>query len=182
MSTTGSRRKKGQRSRPVDAQCGAGNLAGVRRRDRLRHTELAAAHGRQNADFRAVAYGRAQSGPITNALAVDENVDVRTDLAELGDQTIADSRRIFPEQRKRLGHRSRLTINANRPAISGELAQGPGNDEDKRHQILAALTETIGGRPSRTDDQLFPSFAEPKSFPLRVPKHTPAGSSESTVI
>lgn len=47
--------------------------------------------------------------------------------------------------------------------------------------MTAAFTQTTCGRPSAISRQLSPSFDDANTFPLRVPKYTPAGSNVSAV-
>src|SRR5262249_17950584 len=51
-----------------------------------------------------------------------------------------------------------------------------------RSYAWAVLTAITGGSPSTSSDQSSPSFTDPNTFPLRVPKYTPAGDSVSTAM
>src|SRR5262245_33138188 len=147
-----------------------------------RHTRLLAAAERgQQEDLRAVADGCLEPACVACVLAVHEDVDVGTDLAELGDHAVSDRRTLRPQQRQRARERAGRAVDADL-GTSGHLAQRARDDEEDRHQTTAALTEMIGGSPSTIADHASPSVAEANSFPLRVPKYTPAGSSASTAI
>src|SRR5439155_25713213 len=73
-------------------------------------------------------------------------------------------------------------------ASSGEREQGTRDAEGQLHRAFprafdtaAVLTQTMEGRPSASRVHDVPLSREAKSFPLRVPKYTPAFSKPSVV-
>src|SRR5215469_1890033 len=64
----------------------------------------------------------------------------------------------------------------------GDGTRTVGLEEAEPSSMKALRTQTMAGSPSRILFQVFPSSREPKSWPLRVPKWIPAGSSESAVM
>src|SRR5688572_24529421 len=137
----------------------------------------------QDDDFGAVVYRGIETAHVADALPIHEDVHVRTDLAELRHDAVAQPRALVPEHRQGILDGSCLTMGADIAAIPRELAQRAGDDEvHGHHGTMAALTATTGGSASAIDVQDRPSSADPNSLPLRVPKKTPTGSKASTVI
>ena len=115
---------------------------------------------------------------VADALPVDEDIDVRAHLAALRQHAVAHGGAFPPQHRQRLGERAGGGGDADLGAVVREGAEGAGDQERDGHQrrlrgggeTRAVLTHTTGGSPSASALQLFPSFAEPNSLPLRVPK------------
>lgn len=110
---------------------------------------------------------------MPDVVGVDEEGDVRPDLAAFGDDPIAQRRMTAPEERERVGDRARLTSDRNRARSARELGQDAGDldgDHDVRDQARAVFTHTTGGSASRIAVHDAPASCDPNSFPLRVPK------------
>ena len=118
--------------------------------------------------------GGVESSGVADALAVDEDVDVRPHLAELGHDAVADARDIAPTAATaRPETEPAAPSTRTSPRFPASSRSGPGITNVKRHQLrsrTAVFTATTGGSPSSSSDQLSPSSAEPNNFPLRVPK------------
>src|SRR2546430_6464210 len=124
--------------------------------------------------------------PYTTLFRSD--VDVRTDVALLGQHAVAHRRAHDPQRVERLAERQGAPRELDvEPAPSlGERLQGGGDAKrDARHRralrgevlrrprassVPTARTQTTGGSESTVRRQEPPPSFEAKSFPLRVPK------------
>src|SRR5687768_13416025 len=61
------------------------------------YTTSSAAHGGDQKDLRSLAHGRSEAARIADVFAVDEDVDVRADLAQLGDHPVPQGGTLGPE-------------------------------------------------------------------------------------
>src|SRR5258707_8626969 len=66
-------------------------------------TKLPPTQRRQNHNLRPIPHRRGEALGEANALAIDEDVEVGTQLAELGDDAVAKGGLLGPQERQRVG-------------------------------------------------------------------------------
>jgi hypothetical protein len=121
----------------------------------------------------------------------DEDVDVRPDDRPGVQEPVPKTRDPLVELVDDLGDGGPGDLEPPR-RFGEERDQGTRQMDDRRHRPIchrvsaqsttAASTDQIGGRFSTASDQVRPSSALAKIWPLLVPKYTPTGSSRSTAI
>src|SRR5205807_1281795 len=108
-------------------------------------------------------------------LGIHKDVDVLADVALLRQDAIDDAGMLGGQGGQRITYGANRLREPDRRSCSCVLLQRRWNlDGDHDEPSVAAFTQVMAGNPSAISFQLSPSFADPKSLPLRVPKYTPA--------
>ena len=109
---------------------------------------------------------------MADTLFSDEDVHVHPELAGLVDDAVPEAGMKAEEEPQSLPRAPGLARYGDTRRPAREVAERAGYENGERHQApaTAALTHVIGGSPSARSSHESPSFREPKSFPLFVPK------------
>src|SRR6187549_624804 len=81
------------------------------------------ADGSHEEHFRAVAHRRVEAARVSDVFSVDEDVDVRTHLAQLGDHAVTEPGAFGPQRREGRRERTGGRLDANLLTVAREPAQ-----------------------------------------------------------